>query len=59
MRLSQSCRRSDCGIYVFGFLPGYAENTGSNEAENVVYYLQLNEVKVADKRPADHKSVWR
>ena len=54
MRLSQSCRRSDCGIYIFGFLPGYAENTGSNEAENVVYYLQLNDVKVADKRPA----VW-
>lgn len=41
------------------FLPGYAENTGSNEAENVVYYLKLSEVKAADKRPADHKSVWR
>lgn len=59
MQLSQSCRRSDCGIYIFDFLPGYAENTGSNEAENVVYYLKLSEVKAADKRPADHKSVWR
>lgn len=45
MRLSQSCRRSDCGIYVFVFLPGYAENTGSNEAENVVYYLKIKRCK--------------
>ena len=58
MRLSQSCRRSDCGIYVFGFFTELCRKYGSNEAENVVYYLQLNEVKVADKRPADHKSVW-
>ena len=58
MRLSQSCRRSDCGIYVFGFLPGYAENTGSNEAENVVYYLKIKRSKGTDKRPADYKSVW-
>lgn len=58
MQLSQSCRRSDCGIYVLGFLPGYAENTGSNEAENVVYYLKIKRSKGTDKRPADHKSVW-
>lgn len=30
------------------FLPDYAENTGSNDAENVVYYLYLTGMKIKE-----------